>query len=269
MWISAQLGSFIHCLPDFYAVKIISYPHFSVLLYKKECLILTRKLKIATVFTVIAAIVTAFSALFAKPLGAFLYSEQNLGTVICIDAGHGGIDNGVYGITSGMAEAKINLEIARYLKTDLEALGFSVVLTRENDDGLYGDTSRGFKRRDMTKRKEIATKCNAKIVVSIHCNYNLSKTAKGIAVYYNPSDELSTYTANEFAKKLTPLSAKNVRLDKEKMFMTYDLGLPAVLIECGFLSNAEDEKLLLDENYKKKLSKEMAKTLFGVFLSLE
>lgn len=230
---------------------------------------MTRKLKLATVFTVIAAVVTAFSALFAKPLGAFLYSGQNLGTVICIDAGHGGIDNGVYGITSGVAEAKINLETARYLKADLEALGFSVVLTRENDDGLYGDTSRGFKRRDMAKRKEIATDSDAKIVLSIHCNYNLSKTAKGIAIYYNPSDELSTYAANSLAKSLSPHSAKNVRLDKEKMYMTYDLGLPAVLIECGFLSNVEDEKLLLDENYKKTLSKEIAKTLFDVFLSLE
>ncbi len=220
-------------------------------------------------------LLTAFSALlFLFSLTASLYFQSSFSqnasslkfrTVICVDAGHGGIDNGVYGISSGVPEAKINLEIARLLEKDLSRLGFDVVLTRTDDEGLYGDTSKGFKRRDMEKRREIAISNRSDLVISIHCNYSKSKTAKGINVYYDKTDELSTTFADRLCVALAELSSKKVRKDGEKMYITHEIGLPAVIIECGFLSNAEDENKLLSADYKRTLSKAIADCVFEMF----
>lgn len=226
---------------------------------------MTKKSIFLTVFSIILLLIYAFLSLFSSDLSTTFSTSIKTSRVICIDAGHGGIDNGVYGISSGTPEAKINLEIAKYLQKELSSLGFTVVLTRENDDGLYGDTTKGFKRRDMEKRKEIAVLANADLIISIHCNYSKIKTAKGINVYYNKTDELSTYFADILTAKLNDLSSKNVRKDSEKMFITHNIGIPAVIIECGFLSNVEDEKNLIDDSYKKKLAEKIALCVYDIF----
>lgn len=218
---------------------------------------------------------TALSAvLFLFSLTASLYFQSALSqnasslkfrTVICVDAGHGGIDNGVYGISSAVPEAKINLELAKLLEKDLKSLGFDVVLTRTDDEGLYGDTSKGFKRRDMEKRREIALSSRADLVISLHCNYSKIKTAKGINVYYDKSDELSAAFADRLCVALRDLSSKKVRKDSEKMYITHEIGLPAVIVECGFLSSVEDENKLLSTDYKQSLSKAIADCVFELF----
>ena len=74
---------------------------------------------------------------------------------VVIDAGHGGIDGGVSGITTGVKESELNLDIARKLKTKFDKSGAKTVMTRKTEAGLYGIYSKGFKRRDMQKRKQI------------------------------------------------------------------------------------------------------------------
>ena len=224
---------------------------------------LSKSLKLFSLFSVSLFVATVFLSLFPKNEASF--SPKN-SVVICVDAGHGGIDNGVFGINSKTPEATLNLEIARLVESELLKLGFSVVMTRTDENGLYGDTSRGFKRRDMQKRKEIALFSGAKLLLSIHCNYSKIRSASGIAVYCNKSSALSLSLASSLAENLSSLSSKAVRIDGEKMFVTFDVGIPAVIVECGFLSNEEDEKKLLDEKYKKSLSKAIAKSVLKALL---
>ncbi len=226
---------------------------------------MTKKTAIPFALFVVLLVLCVVSSLFFESRFSVSAFSQKIYPVICIDAGHGGIDNGVYGITSGKAEAEINLEIAKLIKDKLVPLGIEPVLTRENADGLYGDTSKGFKRRDMEKRKEIALQSNSALIVSIHCNYNKNKAAKGINIYYNKSDELSCLFAEMLAVKLSDLSSKKVRLDAEKMYMTHNIGIPAVIIECGFLSNIEDESKLLDDRYLKRLAEAISLCIFELY----
>jgi len=92
-----------------------------------------------------------------------LYAPQTVGATdeglkIVIDAGHGGIDGGVTGVQTGAKESDLNLQISFELKERLERAGFSVVMTRKTEAGLYDTTAKGFKKRDMLKRKECIEK---------------------------------------------------------------------------------------------------------------
>ena len=89
---------------------------------------------------------------------------------IVLDAGHGGIDGGVSGVNSKVKESELNLLIVKKLEKHLLNSGFSVVLTRKSDAGLYGLATKNLKRKDMLKRKEIIDKYNPTMVVSIHMN---------------------------------------------------------------------------------------------------
>ena len=91
--------------------------------------------------------------------------------VIVIDAGHGGIDAGVRGKSTGVKESDINLSISKKLMGYFADAGFAVVLTRKNNGGLYGLSTSGFKMRDMKKRKEIIEQNKADMVISIHQNF--------------------------------------------------------------------------------------------------
>ena len=84
---------------------------------------------------------------------------------IVVDAGHGGIDNGVTGVITGNDEADINLAISRYLKGQFTSAGFNCVMTRTTQSGLYGNTSSGFKKRDMEARKKVITDCDADMLL--------------------------------------------------------------------------------------------------------
>ena len=97
-------------------------------------------------------------------------SAENGSPTIVIDAGHGGIDAGVYGVNTDVKESDINLAIAKELRGCFVNAGFNCVMTRSTQAGLYGSTSKGFKMRDMQKRKEIIEECNADMVISIHQN---------------------------------------------------------------------------------------------------
>ena len=90
---------------------------------------------------------------------------------VVIDAGHGGIDGGVSGIKSGVKESELNLDISRKLKTVFEKSGAKAVLTRKTEAGLYGIFSKGFKKRDMERRMEIAERASPDVFVSIHLKY--------------------------------------------------------------------------------------------------
>lgn len=218
--------------------------------------------------------ITALYLAIALSLSLFVWSPQTLDAStspqrefkVVIDAGHGGIDKGTYGKTSKVSESQINLEIALELKRQLENAGISVVLTRDGDYGLYGDCSPGFKRRDMQRRKDIIDQACPNLVISIHCNYSSSSKSSGMETYYNDKNETGKFLATAIQSFVCEIpTVKKCRLDTVSLFMTREIPFPSVIVECGFLSNVEDEKALIDKNYQstlcEKLKNAVIKTL--------
>ena len=177
---------------------------------------------------------------------------------IVIDAGHGGVDGGVTGKKTGAKESDLNLAIALKTAEKLKDAGFEIVLTRKTQEGLYGVATRGFKKRDMQKRKEIASDANPSLLVSIHQNLYPTRTPRGAQVFYRKNDESSKLFANCLQSKLNGLYAEqNVKNRKEtgaEYFMLDCVSCPSVIVECGFLSNAEDERLLISETWQQRIA---------------
>ena len=172
---------------------------------------------------------------------------------IVIDAGHGGKDGGAVGTVSGVTESFLNLEYARGLEKICKEFGFKVVMTRSDMNGLYSETASNKKKSEMAKRKEIIEKSNGDLVVSIHMNSFPSSSARGSQVFYGEGNEAGQF----LAESVSTILNKNFDYAKKtpKVGDYYVLNCtdkPAILVECGFLSNSEEEALLQNEEYKER-----------------
>ncbi len=172
------------------------------------------------------------------------------GTVV-IDAGHGGFDGGAKGI-SGVNEDGLNLLISKKLQTLFDKNGYEVIMTRE-DENAVGDT----KDKDMARRREIIAESGADIVISIHMNKFPSASVSGPQVfYYEKSAEgetLAKLIQQELIKALDP---PKVRVEHpEDYYILCSGDCPAVIVECGFLSNEREEALLLTDDYQNECAK--------------
>lgn len=181
--------------------------------------------------------------------------------VIVLDAGHGGRDPGKVGV-DGQLEKDINLEIVMKLKEELESdreLKVKVVLTRSDDTGYYDDDTANKKSADMKKRCEIIEEASPQLVVSIHQNSYHSSSVKGAQVFYYEKSDKGKVLANKIQSQLVAsLSEGNKgRVEKanDNYFLIMNVKCPAVIVECGFLSNEAEARLLEDEEYQKKIAK--------------
>ncbi|HWQ58798.1 MAG TPA: N-acetylmuramoyl-L-alanine amidase [Clostridia bacterium] len=174
--------------------------------------------------------------------------------VVVIDAGHGGIDGGAVGIETGAVEKQLNLRYAFALKAELEARGMTVVLTRADDDSLASG-----KKADMAKRREIMNGSDADIVVSIHMNKFRDRTASGPMAFYMKDSVEGKTLATFVIKAICTCLERNARLaSASNFFIVRESKVPAVLVECGFLSNATEEKLLQTDEHMQKIVKGIA-----------
>ena len=201
-----------------------------------------------------------FSILFAFVIfaGCFLpkviasTSPKTKYTVV-IDAGHGGIDGGSVGKNSGICEAVFNLNYANCLREYLQDFGFNVVMTRTTDSGLYSPFASNKKKDDMKKRREIIENANADFVISIHMNSYSSKS-QGAQVFYGKDDEPSKKLADNLQTYFIKYLEKARKETKVgDYYMLNAIKAPSVLVECGYLSNPNEETLLLKEDYKKEV----------------
>lgn len=170
---------------------------------------------------------------------------------IVIDAGHGGKDGGAVGDIS--TESKLNLEFALKMKEIFEQFDFKVVLTRKDMNGLYSPTASNKKRSEMEKRKSIIEKSRADLVISVHMNSFPSSSARGAQVFYGEGSVGGEALAGSVQKRLH----ENIDYAKAtaKVGDYYILNctkIPSILIECGFLSNVDEETLLNDAGYQQK-----------------
>jgi N-acetylmuramoyl-L-alanine amidase len=176
--------------------------------------------------------------------------------VVVIDAGHGGNDPGKIGI-DGTLEKDINLQIAKRLKKYLEASDVKVVLTREDDKGLYSERDSKKKMADMNKRCEIINEANAALTISIHQNsYHQENVFGGQVFYYKRSDkgkELAEILQDRFDYVL---GEKNTRLAKpnDSYYLLLHVRTPIVIAECGFLTNWKESALLNSADYQDRLA---------------
>ena len=203
------------------------------------------------ILVLIFILILAVSGLYSS-IVSYRVSKSN-GITIVIDAGHGGRDGGSVGV-SGTIEKEINLEYVLALKDKFVENGFNVVLTRKNNDGLYSEFAKNKKQSDMNERLKIIKNANPNLVISLHMNsFNIS-SARGAMTYYRKGDKASEYIGDLIQKSLK--KDCNAIYEKSKVGDYYMLNCSyytAVLIECGFISNPEEEKLLNTENYKNKL----------------
>ena len=110
-------------------------------------------------------------AIVTQPIGESAANKVK----IVLDAGHGGIDGGVSGVSTGIKESELNLKVVKKLETYLISAGMSVTITRNSDAGLYGVATKNLKRKDMEKRRDIIKSVEPHLVVSVHMNkYSLS-----------------------------------------------------------------------------------------------
>ena len=170
---------------------------------------------------------------------------------IVLDAGHGGWDPGKTG-TNGKNEKELNLAVTEKLADYLEMGGAEVILTRTSDDALGSG-----KKADMAERKRIANESDGDILVSIHQNAFPSAKAKGAQVFYHKKSENGELLAECVQENLrNRVDGSNNRQAKENTsyYILKTTEIPAVIVECGFLSNGEEEKLLNDEIYQEKLA---------------
>lgn len=178
---------------------------------------------------------------------------------IIIDAGHGSPDGGATGL-DGSIESDLNLSIVLKLQNLLESSNCTVILTRSDENGIYetdSNTIREKKISDMKNRVNIANNSNAEIFVSIHMNKLEQTQYSGWQTFYKNQDEKSRQIAeriqlslNNFIKKPNSREIKSI----SGIYLTKNVEIPLVLVECGFLSNAEENKLLQTDSYQNELA---------------
>ncbi|MBR7186650.1 MAG: N-acetylmuramoyl-L-alanine amidase [Clostridia bacterium] len=187
-------------------------------------------------------------------------AAQSLRLTVVIDAGHGGVDGGVTGTVTGTKESDINLSISRLLQQEFEDLGFYVVQTRPTEAGLYGVATPGYKRRDMEKRAEIIKKNSPAVVISVHQNFFSQTSRRGAQVFFREDVKESVNLARLIQTSLNsmPECVKKTEALAGDYFVLNCARVPAVIVECGFLSNPADEELLTQKSYQEKLVKAIA-----------
>lgn len=189
---------------------------------------------------------------------------------IVIDAGHGGEDPGAVSDFSGIKEKDINLVIAFKTKKILEQLGYKVIMTRQEDILQYepGTTKIFYKRvQDLLKRKKTIDESGAQAAVSIHLNKFEQSAIKGAQVFYPHDSAESIMLAVNIQKAIKEIADQdNTRQalvkgkkSEKPIILFRDLKIPTVVVECGFLSNTEDERRLANEAYQDKLAQAIAK----------
>jgi len=181
-------------------------------------------------------------------------SEESF--VIVLDAGHGGVDPGKVS-KSGVKEKDVNLAVALKLRDKLEAEGIIVIMTRTEDVGLYSETDSHKKVADMKNRCELVNNSDADLLVSIHQNSYQSESVKGAQVfYYSLSENGKKLAENIQGKMVEMLDKTNGRKAKanDSYYLLLNVKCPAVIVECGFLSNISEAVLLAEDSYRDKVA---------------
>lgn len=180
--------------------------------------------------------------------------------VVIVDAGHGGEDGGAVS-KNGISEANINLKIALKLQKLLEQTGINVILTRSTDEAIYDTDKSGSIREkkvsDIKNRVKIGNESSGDLMVSIHLNKIPQEKYDGWQTFYKKGDENGKKLAELIQSNLNESILKNNKREAKtinKIFLVDHVTIPITIVECGFLSNSNELKLLQTDEYQEKLA---------------
>ncbi len=162
--------------------------------------------------------------------------------------------------SAGVQEKDLNLAIAKKLQYFLEQGGTGVLVTRSDDNGIY-DISGNIKSKknsDMKNREKIIKESKADAFISIHMNKFPQGQYSGPQVFYSGnhkgSEQLAKHVQESMVEALNPPMIREVKKADSNIYLLKNAKLPAILVECGFLSNESEQKKLLDEQYQKQIA---------------
>lgn len=193
-----------------------------------------------------------------KNIFANISSKNYIPTVV-IDAGHGGIDGGTIGI-DGTPEKEINLQIAINMRDFCSVMGIPFVMTRETDISVHDDDAKTIRQQkvsDIHNRAKLLEETDNAVLISIHQNEYEDSSCFGTQVFYSPNNPLSLSLAESIQKcvigDLQPENKRRVKKSGTGIYILYHAQKPAVMVECGFLSNQNDTNKLKDSSYQSKI----------------
>ena len=185
---------------------------------------------------------------------------------VVIDPGHGGTDPGSIGFKTKVHEDKLNLKMSLLLKKKLEQAGINVVMTRDDHNALIDGAGRKWKRKEMEARRDLIVKTRPNMVISLHQNSYTNHTLRGAQVFYDKKSEISKQIADSIQEQFKlNLDASIKATSPGDYFMLKCSSAPSVIVECGFLSNEEDEKLLQTYSYQEKIIDSIYKGIVNFF----
>lgn len=225
-----------------------------IVLNKKKIILVS-----SSIFLAIFIFMLTSSNLGGKNNYVEIVSLPVSGKTIVIDAGHGVPDEGAQS-SNGTTEAETNLKIALKLQNLLEQSGSSVVLTRSDENAIYDidtKTLRQKKISDIKNRVKIGNESQADIFVSIHLNKIPQSQYDGWQTFYKEGSEEGKKLAESIQTNLNEaIQRENNRVAKtiDNVYIIKHVEIPTTIVECGFLSNPEEEKMLLEDGYQNKLA---------------
>lgn len=185
---------------------------------------------------------------------------------VIIDAGHGGVDGGATSCT-GILESRFNLEVALKVNDLMHLLGLDTKMIRTEDISIYteGESIAAKKMSDLKERTKIVNDTPNALLLSLHMNHFSDSQYHGPQVFYAPTQSSKEFAGAMQAALKTSLDPNSNRQIKnaDGIYLMQHITQPGILIECGFLSNPEEEAKLRDPEYQKKLSCVIAATTLG------
>ncbi len=190
-----------------------------------------------------------------------VFSERvDRNCAVLLDPGHGGVDGGAVG-KNGTVEKGINLSIAEKTSALMGLFGVSNALTRDGDFLLsseYDTTIRSQKNADLRNRTKLANAMKRACFISIHLNSYPGESCHGAQVFYSPRTQESERFAKQLqamlVSKLDPENHRVAKIAERGHYLLQNIQIPAILLECGFLSNYREEVLLADDLYQTKIA---------------
>lgn len=242
-------------------------------------IVVTSKFKIKTsliavLLSIICLLISGSICVIKKNAIDASIENSEYQTVI-IDAGHGGIDGGT-SAEGGTLEKDLNLQIALKLDEMLHSMGVNTVLIRDSDISVHDDTAKSVRQKkisDLKNRLKIMNEIENAIFISIHQNHFGQSKYCGTQIFYSKNNPLSSKLADKIRMPIiTILQNDNTREIKQsgtEIYLLHNAQIPAVMVECGFLSNTQEADNLKNEYYQRKLVFLIAIGIIDYFTDME
>ena len=204
---------------------------------------------------ILSVFLILFIYIYSYPVKAQLPLQ---GKVIVIDAGHGGLDPGT--VYKDIYEKNITLSISKYLEKELSKLGATIIMIRTTDCDLSNNVTNHRKKRDFDERIKIINQKHVNMYISIHLNYLENPNYYGAQVFYNKNNENLAKSVQDYLNKNTNTNREAKKIPSST-YMYKKLTTKGILVECGFLSNAEERDKLVTKKYQKQFAQHLAKAI--------